>query len=55
MYQLEKNYGNVKLTRVFIATNGKINFHARNILSQKDTLIQGNVFFIDYDAILNLF
>ena len=55
MNHLEKNYGNVKLTRVFVATNGKINFHARNILSQKDPLIEGNIFFIDYDTILSLF
>ncbi|MBA7585048.1 hypothetical protein ES708_27018 [subsurface metagenome] len=55
MNHLEKNYGNVKLTRVFVATNGKINFHARNILSQKDPLIEGNIFFIDNDTFLSLF
>ncbi len=55
MNHLEKNYVKVKLTRVFVVTNGKINFHARNILSQKDPLIEGNIFFIDYDAILSLF
>lgn len=54
MNHLEKNYGNVKINRVFIATNGKINFHAKNALSQKDPLIEGNIFFIDYDVILNL-
>ena len=55
MNHLEKNYGNVKITRVFIATNGKINFYAKNALSQKDPLIEGNIFFIDYDVILSLF
>jgi len=55
MNHLEKNYGNVKVNRVFIATNGKINYHAKNVLTQKDPLIEGNIFFIDYDIILNLF
>lgn len=55
MNHLEKNYGNVKINRVFIATNGKLNFHAKDVLSQKDPLIEGNIFFIDYDVILNLF
>ena len=55
MNHLETNYGNVKINRVFIATNGKINFHAKNILSKKDPLIEGNIFFIDYNVILNLF
>ncbi len=55
MNHLEKNYGNVRITRVFVATNGKINFHARNILSQKDPLIEGNIFFIDNDTLLSLF
>jgi len=55
MNHLEKNYGNVKINRVFIATNGKINYHAKNVLSQKDPLIVGNIFFIDYDVILDLF
>lgn len=55
MNHLEKNYGNVKITRVFVTTNGKINFHAKNALFQKDPLIKGNIFFIDYDVILSLF
>ncbi|MFX1327909.1 MAG: hypothetical protein ACFE91_07170 [Promethearchaeota archaeon] len=55
MNHLEKNYGNVKINRVFIVTNGKINYHAKNVLSQKDPLIEGNIFFIDYDVLLNLF
>jgi len=55
MYHLEKNYGDVKLTRVFVATNSKINYYARNILSQKDPLIEGNIFFIDNDTFLSLF
>jgi len=55
MNHLEKNYGDVKLTRVFVATNGTINYHARNILSQKDPLIEGSVFFIDKDTFMSLF
>jgi len=55
MNHLEKNYGAVKINRVFIATNGKINYHAKNVLAQKDPLIEGNIFFIDYDVILDLF
>ena len=55
MKHLEKNYGDIKITRVFIATNGKINFHAKNLLSQNDPLIEGNIFLIDYDVILSLF
>lgn len=55
MNHLEKNYGVVKINRVFIATNGKINYHAKNVLAQKDPLIEGNIFFIDYDVILDLF
>jgi len=55
MNHLEKNYGNIKITRIFVATNGKVNFHAKNVLSQKDPLIEGNIFFIDFDVILNLF
>ncbi|TKJ20462.1 MAG: hypothetical protein CEE43_12350 [Promethearchaeota archaeon Loki_b32] len=55
MNHLVKNYGNEKLIRFFVATNGKINFHVRNILSQKNLLIEGNMFFIDYDTILSLF
>ncbi|MFW9972426.1 MAG: hypothetical protein ACFFDF_19735 [Candidatus Odinarchaeota archaeon] len=55
MNHLEKNYGNVKINRVFIATNGKINYYAKNVLSQKDPVIEGNIFFIDYDVLLNLF
>lgn len=55
MNHLVKNYGNEKLIRFFVASNGKINFHSRNIISQKNPLIEGNMFFIDYDTILNLF
>lgn len=55
MNHLEKNYDNVKLNRVFIATNGKINFHAKNALFKKEPLIEGNIFFIDYNVFLDLF
>lgn len=55
MNHLEKNYNNVKLNRVFIATNGKINFHAKNALFKKEPLIEGNIFFIDYNVFLDLF
>ena len=55
MNHLEKNYGNVKINRVFIATNGKINYYAKNVFSQKDPVIEGNIFYIDYDVLLNLF
>jgi len=55
MNHLVKNYGNEKLIRFFVASNGKINFHARNIISQKNPLIEGNMIFIDYDTILSLF
>ncbi len=54
MEHLEKNYGDVKITRVFIATNEKINYNAIQALKKKDPDIEGNVFFIDRDVLLNL-
>ena len=55
MDHLEKNYRNVKITRVFIVTNGKINYHAKQALFREDPLIEGNLFFLDYDDFMNLF
>lgn len=54
MEHLEKNYGHVDITRVFIATNGKINYQAKKALKEKDPLIKGNVFFIDSDTLKTL-
>ena len=55
MEHLEKNYGDVKITRVFIATNGVINYYAKKALQNKDPLIEGSIFFIDKNTLLNLF
>jgi len=55
MDHLEKNYGNVKITRVFIATNGKINHQAKEAFSKEEPLIEGNIFFIDKNLLLSLF
>lgn len=55
MEHLEKNYGDVKITRVFIATNGVINYHAKKALQNKDPVIEGSIFFIDKNTLLNLF
>ena len=48
------NYGNVKITRVFVVTNGIINFFAKEALSKKDPLIEGNIFFIDRNILLKI-